>query len=186
MNEFELRRTEQEIREVLTVSNLQWVLDEVDATIESGVHEEKILRRRAGRRESRDRRDFRAAAAEDFEVLERAQFNPEEYEASRKRGTLVIATRPMDVRERVGVLLDALERILIELPEIEHEVRKLLAAVPDDDEGTRKVVYRVDFESDENVQRHREGFTVTTDRVSREQRERLRLILRELRLEVRN
>lgn len=53
-----------------------------------------------------------------FETVDRRDVEAAEYEASRKRGLLVISTRPMMNRERFQLFLDTLRRVLIELPEI--------------------------------------------------------------------
>ncbi|MEU7239049.1 hypothetical protein ACI2L4_06335 [Streptomyces sparsogenes] len=50
MHPFELRRLEQQLRDVLQDTPLSWVIDDVDAAIAAGVPEEKILRRRQQRR----------------------------------------------------------------------------------------------------------------------------------------
>jgi hypothetical protein len=173
MDEFELRRVEQEIRDTLADTALEWVLDEVDAAIAAGVPEEKILRRRANRGSDDRRSASPAAEAARYETVERRMLSPEAFEASRKGGTLVIATRPMADSERVELLLDALRRVIVELPEIELETLKTLYAAPESDEGTRHEVHDVAFEPEENARHRRERSAVLADRMPRERRERI-------------
>lgn len=83
MNQFELRRVEQQLREVLHDTALSWVLDDVDAAIAAGVPEEKILRRRPQRRGDSTPATSPAAAADRYEVVDRSVLGFVEYEASR-------------------------------------------------------------------------------------------------------
>lgn len=59
-------------------------------------------------------------------IVDRRELGHVEYEASRKRGGMVIATRAMTDEERVQLLLDAVRRVLVELPEMELESLKTL------------------------------------------------------------
>ncbi len=131
MNPFELRRLEQQLREALQDTTLSWVLDDVDAAIAAGVPEEKILRRRQQRRGDDSPATSPAAAAARYEVVDRSMLGLGEYESSRKGGTLVIATRAMTDEERVQLLLDAVKRVLVDLPEMELEVLKTLRSEPE-------------------------------------------------------
>ncbi len=184
MNELELRRVEQEIRDTLAGTDLEWVLDEVDAAIAAGVPEEKILRRRQNR--GNDDRQSPAAEAARYETVERRMLSPEAFEASRKRGTLVIATRPMVDLERVQLLLDALRRVLVELPEIALDTLKTLRSSAEADAGFRNEVHDVSFEPEEDGRHRRERPAVLGDRVSRERRERIRDLLANSLSEVRS
>lgn len=186
MNESELRQVEQELREALVDVGLRWVLDEIDDAIAAGVPEEKILRRRSHRTGSEGQPYSSAEVAEQYEVVGLVRTSGKEYEASRRRGDLVIAPRPMTLQERVRLLLDALRRILIELPEIELEITKTLREVSDGDEGSRTEVNEVTFEPDENSRSRRESLSIHSSRLPRERRERVRELLNEIVSEVRN
>ncbi|MET9803380.1 hypothetical protein [Streptomyces sp. NPDC006368] len=184
MNPFELRRTEQELREALQGTALAWVLDDVDAAIAAGVPEEKILRRRPQRRGEESRGATPAAAALRYEAVDRNLLGASEYEASRKRGTLVIATRAMTDQERVQLLLDAVRRVLVELPEIELETLKTLWAQPDGDDGRRSVAEGVVFEPAEGARSSRSWTEIMADRVPMERRERVSHLVAEVSREV--
>ncbi|MFF1786475.1 hypothetical protein ACFVX9_08420 [Kitasatospora sp. NPDC058243] len=176
MNQFELRRVERELREALSGTDLQWVLDDVDDAIAAGVPEEKILRRRPHRRGEDRQPTSPAAEAARYQVLDRRELGPAEFEASRKRGTLVITTRPMTEEERVLLLLDALKRLFVELPEIEGETLKVLQSVPDSDTGSRSVIQGVVFEPDESTRPRRSQSTIVANRVAAERRESVSLL----------
>ncbi|OLT26292.1 hypothetical protein BJF83_21670 [Nocardiopsis sp. CNR-923] len=184
MNESELYSVEQRIRDLLTDTGMDWVLDEVDAAIAAGVPEEKILRRRSHRGGGKHLTSSPMAVASQYEVVERQQLGSDEYEASHKKGTLVITTRTMTSPERVKLLLDALRRIFVELPEIELETLKTLRTSPNNDEGTRSEVRSVAFEPDENARHRRERSVVLTEDMPQERRERIRGILANLAAEV--
>jgi hypothetical protein len=167
MNERALRRVEQQLREALQGTVLNWVLDDIDAAIAMGVPEEKILRRRPQRRGDLHVTDA-AFAAVGYEVIDRRELGSAEYEASRKRGTLVIATRAMTDQERVVLLLDAVRRVLVELPEMETETLKTLWN--EDGVGVgRRVAETVVFEPDEGT---RTGHGRTEFHLGRESTER--------------
>ncbi|MFI9270202.1 hypothetical protein ACIGXM_05745 [Kitasatospora sp. NPDC052896] len=180
MNEFELRQTEQALREVLSGSALEWVLNEVDAAIAEGVAEEKVLRRR-----NRSGQQRRAAEGSLYEALERSLVSAEEYEASRKRGSLVITTRAMTVLERVELLLQALRRVLVEVPLIEEETLKSLMAAPADEAGQRAAAEGVSFEPEEDAFRSRDQRAdLRYGRVEDEERERLTVLFNDAMSEV--
>ncbi|WP_143201325.1 hypothetical protein [Streptomyces uncialis] len=185
MNPFELRRTEQALREALQGTALAWVLDDVDAAIAAGVPEEKILRRRPQRRGDESHAATPASAALRYEVVDRNLLGASEYEASRKRGTLVIATRAMTDQERVQLLLDAVRRVLVELPEIERETLKTLQAEPGGDDGRRTMVEGVVFEPDERTRSRRSRTEILVNRVPTERRERVSQLVTEVSREVR-
>ncbi|WP_030932185.1 hypothetical protein [Streptomyces sp. NRRL S-646] len=184
MNQFELRRVEQQLREALQDSALSWVLDDVDAAIAAGVPEEKILRRRPQRRGDDTYAASPASAAARYEVVNRSEFGSVEYEASRKRGTLVIATRAMSDEERVQLLLDAVKRVLVELPEMELESLKMLRIEPEGDTGSRSIAEAVVFEPDENAQSRRSRTEFRADRMPVERRARVSQLLAEATREV--
>lgn len=132
MNDEDLLRVEEELRSVLEGSVLEWVLDEVDDAAATGVPEERILRRRRPRGDGASRDPMRIAAS--YEVVSLKGLQPAQIEGHRKRNSLVISTRPMTVRERVGLLFEALRRVLIEVPDIEVATLMTLFSTPDHDE----------------------------------------------------
>jgi hypothetical protein len=184
MNQFELRRVEQQLREALQDTALSWVLDDVDAAIAAGVPEEKILRRRQQRRGDDSPAASPAAAALRYEVVDRSVLGLVEFEASRKRGTLVIATRAMTDEERVQLLLDAVRRVLVELPEMELEVLKTLRTEPEGDAGSRSIAEAVVFEPDESARSRRTRTEFRGDRMPTERRTRVSQLLADVTREV--
>ncbi|MER7211997.1 hypothetical protein ABT340_33495 [Streptosporangium sp. NPDC000239] len=181
MNEEELLRTEQVLRDVLTESQLEWVLDEVDSTIAAGVPEEKVLQRRSVRGNNTD--DY-GLAAEALVTEVRQNAGSAEYEALRKRGSLVITTRSMTVRERVQLLHDALRRVLIELPEIEEEAMKVLHSAPVEDLGERSGVTSVRFVPSETTGRRTEREIELSGSRLHNERERLSALFAAMAAEV--
>lgn len=184
MNQLELRNVEQQLHEALQDSALSWVLDDVDAAIAAGVPEEKILRRRPQRRSDDSHPASPAAAAARYEVVDRSVLGLVEYEASRKRGTLVIATRAMTDEERVQLLLDVVRRVLVELPEMELEVLKTLRTEPEGDAGSRSIAEAVVFEPDESARSRRSRTEFRGDRMPTERRTRVSHLLADLTREV--
>ncbi|MFI8850319.1 hypothetical protein ACIGW3_09030 [Streptomyces sp. NPDC053499] len=185
MNQSELRRVEEQLREALQDTVLSWVLDDVDAAIAAGVPEEKILRRRPQRRGDGPYAVSPEMAAARYEVVDSRELGSAEYEASRKRGTLVIASRPMTDEERVLLLLDAVKRVLVELPETERESLKTLQSETEDDTGNRSVAESVRFEPDESIRSRRSRTEFRADRVPDERRAYVRQLLAEVTEEVR-
>lgn len=184
MNQFELRRVERQLREALQGTALSWVLDDVDAAIAAGVPEEKILRRRQQRRGDDSPAATPAAAAARYEVVDRSMLGLVEYEASRKRGTLVIATRAMTDEERVQLFLDAVRRVLVELPEMELAVLKTLRAEPEGDAGSRSIAETVVFEPDESARSRRSRTEFRGYRMPTERRTRVSQLLADITREV--
>lgn len=184
MNDLEVQRIDLEIRELLAGTVIEWVLDEVDAAIAGGVPEERILRSRA-QRSRRDPSSGGQAAAERFETIGLQQADGREYETSRKSGRLVITTRVMTRLERVQLLLEALSRVLLELPEIELEAIKLLGIVPESDKGTRVEADGIAFAPDEATRHPRERPSVMKDRLRQADREDLRRLFTSAQREVR-
>ncbi|WP_051777512.1 hypothetical protein [Streptomyces violaceorubidus] len=184
MDQFELRRVEGKLREALQDTALSWALDDVDAAIAAGVPEEKILRRRQQRRGDNLPATSPAAAAARYEVVDRSMLGLGEYESSRKGGTLVIATRAMTEEERVQLLLDAVKRVLVDLPEMELEVLKTLRSEPEGDAGSRSMAEGVVFEPDEGARTRRSRIEFRGDRVSAERRTRVSQLLAEATREV--
>lgn len=163
MNESELVRLEQELRSTVNEYGQGWILEEVDSAVAAGVSEEKILRSRTKRKGTADQATSPTSAAEMYEVLGLHQINEDEYETSRKGGSLVITTRVMTDRERVRLLLEALRRVLVELPGIEADTTDILQTAPDTDVGDRAAVHGVRFELTESDLRQ-EGFQLRGDR----------------------
>ncbi|KZM75418.1 hypothetical protein AWN90_18715 [Nocardia terpenica] len=150
-------------------TGLEWVLDEVDAAIAAGVPEEKVLRRR---QQQVGGSAGRAAEATKYEVVDRALASAEPGTSGRG-ATLVIATRAMTDQERVRVLLEALRRVLVELPYIEIETLKTLRTVPESDEGSRSEVEGVVFEPEETPRPRRRTSIILGDRLPDARRQRL-------------
>lgn len=109
MTEEELQGIEQRLREIAGESGLGWAIDQADEWIAEGVTEEDV---------SPPRRSYNS-------------WNTRGYEFEAVRGwsapsrALKFVDRP--VSERVGILIEALYRVLTELPAIERAMMKNFA-----------------------------------------------------------
>lgn len=179
MTEHELQAVEDAIRELLTNSPLQWLLDEVDEAISAGVPEERLLRRRTRGATGSHGLDRGADTVREAEVpYETVSLNSlatGQRESWRKTGSLVITTRPMTTKERVQLFYSALRRALLEVPEIEQAALKALLTPPESgDEGRRRPVTTVRFVPDEETRRRGErAKEMTGHRLETAERERL-------------
>jgi hypothetical protein len=181
VDEAELLLVENQLRALLEGTDLEWVLDEVDTAIAEGIPEERILRRRP--RKGSPARDRWSDAAEQYMVLDYRQIDAGEIEASRKSGTLVITTRTMAVRERVLLLLDAVRRVVIELPVIEAETLRLLKA--DSVNGAEwSPVHGAVFEPEVGSRRPRDRQTTIGNRIDGEDIDRISELFAVVREEV--
>lgn len=178
MDEAELLQVDNQLRGLLEGTELEWVLDEVDEAIAEGVPEEGILRRRSTKGRPAREQDLWAAAAEDYTILTSLQIDSGELEASRKSGTLVITTRPMTVQERVMLLLDAIRRVVVELPAVEAETLDRLQS----DSG--RAVEAVVFEPEEGFSRRRDRRTKIAHRMTGEDSARMSALFAVVRAEV--
>jgi len=137
VNAIELREVEDLLRDVIRSAGLDWLIDELDAAIATGVAEEKLLQRRRG------------TSTEEYEALAVAEVGTDTFHRSLKRGaSVVVTTRPMSAQERTELHLDALRRLVIELPEIEVETLKVMSAGSDQH---RAPVRSVRFVPDEEL-----------------------------------
>lgn len=184
MDEAELRQVETQLRDLLEGTHLEWVLDEVDETIAEGVPEEGILRRRSQKGRSNQDQELWLDAAEDYTILNFRQIDSGELEASRKSGTLVITTRPMTLQERVLLLLDAVRRVIIELPAIEAATLDLLAAASGSDTDDQSGIESAVFEPEEGFRRRRDRQTKIAHRIDVERSERVSGLFAAVRQEV--
>jgi hypothetical protein len=182
VDDTELLMVEYRLRAAFEGTDLEWVLDEVDTAIAEGIPEERILRRRNRKSRPRDG-DVRTEAAEQYTILNYREIDPGELEASRKSGTLVITTRTMTVRERVLLLLDAVRRVIIEVPSIEAETLHLLKAGTVSGDRWSSVHAAV-FEPDEGSRRRRDRQTRLGDRIPSQDRARISALFAVVREEV--
>ncbi|TCC16280.1 hypothetical protein [Kribbella sindirgiensis] len=183
MDDAELLQIEEQLRTLLEGTDLEWVLDEVDEAIAEGVPEEGILRRRPRKARPPREQDLWSDAAEEYMILNLRQIESGELEASRKSGTLVVTTRPMTVRERVLLLLDAVRRVIVELPAIEAETLDLLQAEPGRSVDYERTVTAVVFEPEEGFRRRRDRQTKIAHRMTSEDRERVSALFTAIREE---
>lgn len=189
MDPNELSRLEASLREMLEGSSLEWLLDEVDGAVAVGVPEEKLLQRRvrAGGEEWSAEED--QVLVQDLQVPlhgSRQARHGAAYESAKRKGTLVISTRPMTAEERVTLLLEALRRVFVEVPTIETETLKTLASV-EDEAGERESASTVTFEPEQRApQRLSKRPVELTDRSADERRARLDMVLRQVEAEVRS
>lgn len=74
MNATQLREMEDLLRDAIRSAGLDWLLDELDTAIATGVAEEKLLQRRRG------------ASTEEYEALAVAEMGTDTFHRSLKRG----------------------------------------------------------------------------------------------------
>lgn len=118
MNDTELVAIERSLREIFTEAGLQWILDQVDASIEAGISEQGQI-------------SFH-------------RHEPEFYRISssngHKRSTAASTNRPYSPAERLDLLLTALERAATELPDLHNALIKTLAREGDDGQPSVQTV----------------------------------------------
>ncbi|MFD8864037.1 hypothetical protein ACFV1F_06540 [Streptomyces sp. NPDC059590] len=139
MREDELRQLEQQLQQILIESGFEWLTDAVEDSAAAGVPQEKLLRRR--RKSQPQESPFEGGVHEEPEYTAVSEYTQRQYRAGQRTGSMVISTRPMQTRERVELLLDALHRMFVELPEVEESALSIL----EDGNGRRAPVHRVAF-----------------------------------------
>lgn len=116
MTEEELQAVEQRLREIARESGLGWVIDQADEWISEGITEEDDSPPRRSYNSWNYRGGLSGGNGYEFDAV-RGWSAP--------RRALKLYDRP--VSERVGILVDALHRVLTELPAIEREMVKNFA-----------------------------------------------------------
>ena len=170
MNATELREMEDLLRDAIRSAGLNWLLDELDTAIATGVAEEKLLQRRRG------------ASTEEYEALAVAEMGTDTFHRSLKRGaTVVVTTRPMSAQERTELHLDALRRLVLELPQIEAESLKTMGS---EDDQHRAPVRSVRFVPDEELTGRRDQTHELAARLPEDTRIRLQGLFHEVREEI--
>lgn len=171
MEEEEMRRAELDLRETLEGTALEWVLDEVDAATTSGVPQEMLLQRRTrGGSEEWQLVSPRDSAEPEIESEGQLSFaipSPVQRGArptGKPRGTWVVTTREMTLQERLLLLIEALRRVLVEVPDIADETLKALTSTPERQEGERVAATGVRFAQDAEVLRRGRSEIVLTGR----------------------
>jgi hypothetical protein len=165
-----MREAEDLLRGLIRSAGLDWLLDELDEAIATGVAEEKLLQRRRG------------TSTEEYEALAVADVGTDTFHRSLKRGaSVVVTTRPMTARERTELHLDALRRLFLELPEIEAETLKIVTA---EDDPHRAPVHSVRFVPDEELTGRRDQTHDVAARLRDDSRAHLQDLFREAREEI--
>ncbi|MEV6651741.1 hypothetical protein [Streptomyces sp. NPDC051219] len=139
MQEDELRRLEVQLQQVLIESGFEWLTDAVEDSAAAGVPQEKLLRRR--RQLRRPESVVEEGIPEEPEYTTVSDYTQRQYRAGQRTGSVVISTRPMHTRERIDLLLDALHRMFVELPEVEESTLSVLG----EGDERRPPVFRVAF-----------------------------------------
>jgi hypothetical protein len=116
MTEEELQAVERRLREIAMESGLGWVIDQADEWIAEGITEEDDSPPRRSYNSWNYRGGLSGGNGYEFDAV-RGWSAP--------RRALKLSDRP--VSERVGILIDALHRVLTELPAIEREMVKNFA-----------------------------------------------------------
>lgn len=116
MTEEELRAVERRLREIARESGLGWAIDQADEWIAEGITEDEGSPPRRGYNSWNGRGGLSSGYGYEFEGVRG-------WSAPRRALTL----SDWSVSERVGILIDALLRVLTDLPAIEREMKKNLA-----------------------------------------------------------
>jgi hypothetical protein len=114
LEEPELIELETEMRAIMASAGLQWILDSVDAAISAGISSEKGI-------VIRHRQRWTRGGFEDVDIPE--VIGPGSRERPQRT---VVSNEPFTPRQRVNLLLSALEQAVTELPVIQVETRKNL------------------------------------------------------------
>ena len=154
MQEDELRALEVQLQQVLIESGFEWLTDAVEDSAAAGVPQEKLLRRRRHLRRTESVAD--GGIPEEPEYTTVSEYTQRQYRAGQRTGSVVISTRPMHRLERVELLLDALHRMFVELPEVEESTLSLL----EEGDERRPPVGRVSFAPADTDQRRSTQETV--------------------------
>ncbi|WP_217565877.1 hypothetical protein [Streptomyces sp. GbtcB7] len=161
MNEGELRDAETQLRALVSDIGMQWLLNEIDEAIAAGTAVEKALKPR--RRRTQSRVPAGTPEPPPF-ITERLEDMPEaESDVVRRNQSIVISTRPLSRRERVALLVSALRRIMIVLPEIEDATVRMLLEPPRSE--NRPPIRSMQFAPDpENEHLNEESYRIDGDR----------------------
>ncbi|GGN15850.1 hypothetical protein GCM10011578_044030 [Streptomyces fuscichromogenes] len=174
MREDELRQLEEQLHQVLIASGFEWLTDAVQDSAAAGVPQERLLKRRRQSRQPESVSD--GIGSEEPEYTTVSDYTQRQYRAGQRTGSVVISTRPMETRERVELLLDALHRMFVELPEVEESTLSFLGEGDD----RRPPVFSVTFVpvdtdrrrltqetvlSRERAELHRRGISQVIDRL---------------------
>lgn len=178
MQEDELRRLEVQLQQVLIESGFEWLTDAVEDSAAAGVPQEKLLRRRRQLRRSGSVLD---GGPEEPEYTAVSEYTQRQYRAGQRTGSVVISTRPMHTRERVELLLDALHRMFVELPEVEESTLSVL----EEGDERRPPVLRVAFVPAETDRRRPTGETVLSRERAERHRQGISQVIDDLREEIR-
>lgn len=168
MDDQELSRMEVELRGIMAESGLDWVLSRLNEAIPYGIVEERSVDQYDSRQESK----LPVPSLMDEDGTFRHNGRPR----------LAITSRPQTVQERVLSLLEALERITIELPAIEQDALTSLASVGADEKAAARSVR---FSPDEDM-RDNETVLKPIDNESELRRTDFERLLSALRQEVRS
>lgn len=170
MNALEMREVEDVLRDLIRSVGLDWLIDELDEAISTGVAEERLLQRRRG------------ASTEEYEALAVADVGTDSFHRSLKRGaSVVVTTRPMNARERTELHLDALRRLFLELPEIERATLKIMGAEGD---SHRAPVRSIRFVPDEELTGRRDQSHEVASRLPEDTRAHLQNLFRDAHEEI--
>lgn len=179
MREDELRWLEGELQQLLVGSRFEWLMDAVEESVAAGVPQEKLLRRR--RQSGRQEGQAEGAGLEEAEYTTISNYTQRQYRAGQRTGSVVISTRPMDARERVEQLLDALHRMFVELPEVEEGTLFILG----EGDERRTPVHSVAFVPADTERRRATGETVLSRERARSSRLRISEVIDAIREGVR-
>lgn len=154
---------ESRLRTMLAEAGLMWVLQQVDETISAGRAEVvtvKSSRRRMRRDIGQTESIFEALNEEPLSVYEeREPYRVEKFtgiDASKAQ----ISTSPLSASDRVRVLLEAIQRLLVDLPRVHREQVELLCS----HEISAPLVDDIEFRRDSGASTTSSDLKIASDR----------------------
>jgi len=155
---------ESRLRTMLAEADLMWVLQQVDDAISAGRTEVVTVKSR--RRRLRRNAGQTGSIFDGFdETLPRAYEEREPYQVEKFTGVDVskaqISTSPLSASDRVRVLLEAIQRLLVDLPRVHRAQVKLLHSP----EMDLPLVDDIEFRRDEGAPPTSGDLTVLVDHI---------------------
>jgi hypothetical protein len=158
MNDPELVELEERLRRLLAAVNLDWLLPEIDATIAEGVILQKTVEEEYG----------------DATIYEVRGERPTTRRRPRRRQVRV-TSRPLNRRERVQVVIDAIRRVGVDGPRMEQAMLTHLSAIEESAHAPQ--LRSVDFLPDEE---DAAGTEVRITSAGRDERDTAAIVLERL------
>ncbi|WP_169953705.1 hypothetical protein [Microbispora sp. H11081] len=156
---------ESRLRTMLAEAGLVWVLQQVDDAISAGRAEVVTVKSRRGSTRRNTGHTGPIFDISDEETQVRPYVEREPYQVEKYTGPDIskaqISTSPLSASDRVRVLLEAIQRLLVELPRVHRQQVKLLHAP----EINAPSVEGIEFRRDEGAPAAAGDLTVLSDQL---------------------